>query len=145
MKPALGRDLGTLLGNQGSASVAPEAAAAPASQPGPGVRSLLRGHRSEPATSQTPASAPIQPVLPLNTGGEQPVQPTPAVAPSTPSKPIIPPWYLFAADVLVVALAVVLVFKGGTISWGQRFFYMILVALGGCLGIGGVLLSDKGE
>ncbi len=139
MKPALGRDLGTLLGNQ-SASAAPEADGA--SQPGPGVRSLLRGHRPEPVPSE--ASAPIQPVLPLLTGTEPPVEPAPSAPSASPS--VIPPWYFFAADVLVSGLAVVLLFKGpGAISWGQRLFYMALVALGGCLAVGGVLLSDKAD
>jgi hypothetical protein len=88
-------------------------AAAPA---GSGVRSLMRGHR---ATRSNP----------------------PAAASSR--KSIVPCWYLFGGDILLAALALIIVCKSPhPLTWPKELFCAAAVVLGGCLALGAVWLAD---
>jgi hypothetical protein len=112
-KQGLGRDLGALMGRD------PKDAAAPV---GAGVRSLMRGHN---------APAPVAPVVP--------VAPPALVAP----KPVIPRWYLFAGDLLLVALAVVTIFKSPhPLSWPRELFCAGLVILAAVLAVLALLMPE---
>jgi hypothetical protein len=132
VKPALGRNLGTLLGGPVAKPV-PESPSAqpqlPLAQPGPGVRSLLRGQKPESAPENAFQAGPEQ----------SPAQNLP-VAP----REIIPNWYFFAVDVLLVLVAVIFAHQcePGT-KWGLRLFSMALVILGCGMGVIGVVMSEK--
>jgi hypothetical protein len=92
----------------------PKEAAAPVSA---GVRSLMRGHNA-------PA----------------PVAPAATVAPAAP-KTLIPRWYLFAGDLLLVALALVTLYKSPhPLSWPRELFCVALVALAAVLAVLALLL-----
>jgi hypothetical protein len=112
--------LGALLdGRQQENLGAAEPGVAKPEKVGAGVRSLLRGQRTTPFTK---TSEP----------------------PEEPSKPAIPRWYLFAADILLVALALVLIYKGpGSLNWKGRLFCTVAVALGGCLGLIAVSMKKR--
>ena len=89
----------------------PKQAAAPV---GAGVRSLMRGNNPP-----TPA-AQVAPVAP---------------------KPVIPRWYLFAGDVLLVGLAVVTIFKSPhPLSWPRELFCAGLVILAAVLAVLALLM-----
>ena len=92
---------------------AKEAEKAPVSS---GVRSLMRGH--QPALTQPPTSAPAQ-------------------------KPALSRWYLFAGDVLLAALALVIVCKSPhPLSWKKELFCAAAVLLGGGLALAAVMRAD---
>ena len=58
--------------------------------------------------------------------------------------PLFPRWYFFAADLLLVALALVLIYKGpGPLNWKGKLFCTIAVALGGCLGLIAVCMKKR--
>jgi hypothetical protein len=118
-KQALGRNLEVLL-DDGAKEAAKGSPFAPEKAPvGSGVRSLMRGH--QPAFSSPPATAPA------------PVR-----------KFVVPRWYLFAGDVLLAALALVIVFKSPhPLSWQRELFCAATVLLGGVLAMGAVLLRTE--
>jgi len=112
-KQGLGRNLGTLM------APSPKEAAAPV---GAGVRSLMRGNN--PPTAATPVRAP---------------EPAATVAP----KPAVPRWYLFAGDVLLVALALVTIYKSPhPLSWQREFFCAALVIVAAVLAVVALLMPD---
>ena len=83
---------------------------------GSGVRSLMRGH-----------------------------QPTPARPPKAAStqKSVVPGWYLLGGDILLTALALVIVCKSPhPLTWQKELFCAAVVVLGGCLALGAILRSD---
>jgi hypothetical protein len=116
-KQGLGRDLGTLM------RPSPKETAAPVSA---GVRSLMRGHN--PPVAAMPA-APVAPkTLPI--------------APPT-TKAVIPRWYLFAGDLLLVALALLTVYKSPhPLSWPRALFCTTLVILAAVLAIVALLMPE---
>jgi hypothetical protein len=80
---------------------------------GAGVRSLMRGHNPP---------APAAPVAP---------------------KPAIPRWYLFAGDVLLVALAVATIFKSPhPLSWPRELFCAALVIVAAVLAVLALLMPE---
>ena len=89
---------------------------------GPGVRSLIRGQHAEAALAEPTAAAPTQT-----------------------EKPTIPRWYLFAGDILLVALAMVVIFRHPRPGWKEEVFAIIAVALGGGLGVKAVLMQPPVE
>jgi hypothetical protein len=100
----------------------PKEAAAPV---GAGVRSLMRGH-NPPA----PVTAPVS---------STPSTPSISAAP----KPLIPRWYLFAGDVLLVALAVATIIKSPhPLSWPRELFCAGLVILAAVLAVLALLMPD---
>ena len=136
MKPALGRNLGTLLGGPVSKSV-PDLASAqsqlPLQQPGPGVSSLLRGQYAQPM-APSPVSSEVEPQL------SKKIETTPADS-------LIPRWYFFAADVLLVAVALIFIYQCPPgARWALRLGSMALVLVGCGLGLYGVWIgADKEE
>jgi hypothetical protein len=94
----------------------PKEAAAPV---GAGVRSLMRGNNP-------PAAAPSKPAE---------IVATPA------PKPAIPRWYLFAGDVLLVALALVTIYKSPhPLSWPRELFCAALVIVAAVLAVVALLM-----
>jgi hypothetical protein len=87
---------------------------------GPGMSSLLQGKVRPNVFSQA--------------------QPTP---PAAQTKPLIPTGYYFAADVVLVTVALLLVFKGTGVTWKELLFAGTLVAAGGVLAAIGVLQRNK--
>jgi hypothetical protein len=82
-----------------------------------GVRSLMRGH------NPLAAPAPIVPAAPAAL------------------KPVIPRWYLFVGDLLLVALALLTVYKSPhPLSWPRELFCVALVALAAVLAVLALLL-----
>ena len=112
-KQVLGRNLEVLLDDGARKAGDPFA---PETAPvGSGVRSLMRGHQTTPA--QPPEAASTR-------------------------KSVVPGWYLFGGDILLSALALVIVFKSPhPLSWQKELFCAAAVALGGCLALGAVLLK----
>jgi len=114
-KQVLGRNLEALL--DGSPKKADDPFAPETAPVGPGVRSLMRGHPTTPA---------------------QPPEATFA------RKSVVPGWYLFGGDILLSALALVIVCKSPhPLSWQKELFCAAAVALGGCLALGAVLLAEE--
>ena len=66
-------------------------------------------------------------------------------APVSP-KPVIPRWYLFAGDVLLVALALVTIYKSPhPLRWPRELFCAALVILASVLAVSALLApEDKG-
>ena len=114
-KQGLGRNLGTLMAPN------PKEAAAPV---GAGVRSLMRGNQ--------PPSAAAAPV----------VKPPEVVATPAP-KPAVPRWYLFAGDVLLVALALVTMLTSPhPLSWPREIFCAALVIVAAVLAVVALLMPE---
>jgi protein-S-isoprenylcysteine O-methyltransferase Ste14 len=68
-------------------------------------------------------------------------RPPPAAAP----KPLIPRWYLFAGDVLLVALALITVCKSHhPLSWPREVFCAALVLLAALLALLGIFAREGG-
>jgi len=83
---------------------------------GPGVRSLMRGHPTAPSAPPAGESA---------------------------RKPIVPRWYLLSADVLLAALALIVVCKSPhPLSWQRALFCAVAVALGAALALVALLFKD---
>ena len=76
-----------------------------------GVRSLMRGHN--------------------------PPAPVPAATPApVPRKPVVPRWYLLAGDVLLVALALMTLYKSPhPLTWQRELFCSALVVLAAVLAV----------
>lgn len=111
-KQALGRNLEALLEGKNQNAAKPETPAPAADSVSPGVRVLMRG--SAPA----PEAAPASPAIPSS------------------RKPPIPRWYLFAGDVLLAALALIILWKSPhPLSWQRELFCAGAVALGACLAV----------
>ena len=93
----------------------PEASAPPeVNPPGAGVRSLMRG--------SPPAPAPVTSPPPF-----QVCKPRPSC---------VPRWYLFGADLLLVALALLVMYKSPTpLNWGEKIFGIAAVILGAGLAL----------
>jgi hypothetical protein len=86
---------------------------------GAGVRSLMRGNNP-------PAAAPVK---------QAEIVATPA------PKPVIPRWYLFAGDVLLVALALVTIYKSPhPLSWPRELFCAALVIVAAVLAVVALLM-----
>jgi hypothetical protein len=115
-KPALGRGLGNLLGDtqiarQPEPLSLPLDAAAPA-EVSPGLGNLLRGGKpEETAEPPTPVAAGSIAAAPVSVYRPAVKSPPQALA-AAPEEPVqAPRWSLAAADLLLVALATLLVFK----------------------------------
>jgi hypothetical protein len=114
-KQVLGRNLGALL--DGNAKKVAGPFAAEKAPMGSGVRSLMRG--------QQPAEAKLATAEPAR-------------------KSIVPGWYLFGADILLGALALIVVCKSPhPLTWPKELFCAGAIVLGGCLALGAVLLGDE--
>ena len=121
----MGRGLGTLLGGQKVAGSEAEKPAAPEPQESlsPGVRSLIRGSAkdspfAEPATNANKSAAP--------------------------EKPLIPRWYFFAADVLLVATGLLIAFRSrAPLDWKETFFCIGTIVAGCACGIVGAMMGRK--
>lgn len=76
--------------------------------------------------------------------GNNPSAPTPLAAPvPAPARPVIPRWYLFAGDVLLVSLALVTLFKSPhPLSWQREVFCAALVILAAVLAILALFMPD---
>ena len=86
-----------------------------------GVRSLMRGH-NPPAPA--PALVEAAPVVP---------------------KPVVPRWYLLAGDVLLVALALMILYKSPhPLSWQRELFCSALVVVAAVLAVI-ALLTPEGK
>ncbi|MGD0813868.1 MAG: hypothetical protein ABSA83_09710 [Verrucomicrobiota bacterium] len=111
-KQVLGRNLEELL-DDGPKEAGKANPFSPETAPvGSGVRSLMRGHSTSPAS-----------VL-----ADEPAQ-----------KPVMPAWYLLGADILLAALALIIVCKSPhPLSWRRELFCAAVVALGGCLALAAV-------
>ncbi len=94
----------------------PKEGAAPTPAPvGAGVRSLMTGHKA----------------------------PTPAPVASQP-KPALPRWYLFAGDILLVALALLTIYKSPhPLSWQREVFCAALVTLAAMLAVVALLMPKQ--
>src|SRR5271157_1537888 len=93
-KQVLGRNLGALL--DGGAKKAGDPFAPETAPVGSGVRSLMRGHPTAQANPPAAASA---------------------------RKSVVPAWYLFGGDILLSALALVIVCKSPhPLSWQKELF-----------------------
>ena len=116
-KQTLGRDLGTLMGRNSKQEDAPVSA---------GVRSLMRGHNpTVPGHPPAPAPALVE------------------AAPVVP-KPVVPRWYLLAGDVLLVALALMTLYKSPhPLSWQRVLFCSALVVLAAVLAVFALLTPDS--
>jgi|GEM_PF-911720 len=114
-KPIIGRGLGTLLGDQKVVGTDTEPTTPMPETPlGSGVRSLLRGSAQAPDAAINPAEKP----------------------------PLIPRWYFFAADILLVALGVMIAFRSRTpLDWKQMVVCIGSIVAGGCCGIAGALMG----
>jgi hypothetical protein len=120
-KQSLGRDLGTLMGRDPKQENAPV---------GAGVRSLMRGHNPPAPVAPAPAPAPAP---------AAPAAPKPVVP-----KPVVPRWYLLAGDVLLVALALMTLYKSPhPLSWQRELFCASLVMLAAVLAVIALLTSDS--
>ncbi len=114
-KQVLGRNLEALDGGaRGGGKI--EAAAPETAPVGSGVRSLMRGHQTAP--THPPASTPAR-------------------------RPAVPRWYLFGGDILLTALALIVVCKNPhPLSWGKELFCAAAVALGACLALVAIWRTD---
>jgi len=116
-KQVLGRNLEVLLDD--GARKADDPFASETAPVGSGVRSLMRGHQTTPA--QPPEAASTR-------------------------KSVVQGWYLFGGDILLSALALVIVFKSPhPLSWQKELFCVAAVVLGGCLALGAVWLADENK
>ena len=105
-KPALGRDLGKLMGRAPNDTGADSVGRPPL--PGAGVRSLLQGQAAAP-------------------------------------KPVIPRWYLFAGDALLIALALITAFVGPhPLSLAREVFCVATALLAALLAVFAVLMPENG-
>ena len=95
----------------------PKEGTAPAPPPvGAGVRSLMTGHKT----------------------------PTPAATPNQASKPGLPRWYLFAGDVLLVALALLTIYESPhPLSWQREVYCAALVILAAVLAVIALLMPSR--
>ncbi len=67
-------------------------------------------------------------------------------APAAEARPSIPRWYLFGGDLLLTALALIIVCKSPRpVSVGREIFCGIAVALGACLGLLGIWPANSAE
>jgi hypothetical protein len=115
-KQVLGRNLEELL-DDGAKEPAKGDPFAPEKAPvGSGVRSLMRGH--------------------------QPIVSSP-LAPASTRRTVVPRWYLFAGDVLLGTLALVIVCTSPhPLSWQRALFCAGVVLLGGCLALAAIWRTD---
>jgi hypothetical protein len=106
---------------------------------------LLDGGAKEPAKGDpfTPEKAPVGSGVRSLMRGHQPTLSCPAV-PAVTGKALVPRWYLFAGDVLLAALAlVVLCTSPHPLSWRRELFCAAAVLLGGCLALMAILRGDN--
>ena len=114
-KQVLGRNLEVLLDDGPKESEKPNPFVPEPAPVGPGVRSLMRGH---PAAAANPFAG----------------RPAP--------KPLVPPWYLLAGDLLLLALALIVAWKSPhPLSWQRALFCAGAAALGGGLALGALFLA----
>jgi len=120
-KPVLGRNLGALLGKGSRPAAPPEADAPKGTLSGPGMGSLIRGTRTENAAAPTPAS----------------------VSPKR-AAPLIPRWFLFAADALLLGSVLVVVCRRtGPLTSAEAAFCGIAVGVGCILGIAAICMDQS--
>ena len=94
----------------------PKEGTAPAPPVGAGVRSLMTGHKA----------------------------PTPAAISPQIFKPGLPRWYLFAGDILLVALALLTIYKSPhPLSWQREVFCAALVILAAVLAVIALLMPSR--
>ena len=117
----------------------------------PGVGSLLRGTSGEKNVFAAPTPAPAAEPAPVTTteAGPQPQpqlsttpfsEPARAASPLDKSAPLLPPWYFFAADFVLTAVAIAVFVKSPSPTWKEIAFGVSAIALGGLLAIVGVLV-----
>jgi hypothetical protein len=67
-----------------------------------------------------------------------------APAPGAAPKPVIPRWYLFAGDILLVALALLTIYKSPhPLSWPRELFCAALVTLAAVLAVIALLTRES--
>jgi hypothetical protein len=66
-----------------------------------------------------------------------------APLPEAPSKTVVPRWYLFAGDILLVALALLTIYKSPhPLSWQREVFCAAMVILAGVLAVIALLIPE---
>jgi hypothetical protein len=82
---------------------------------------------------------------PTNSGVRSLMRGQPSDPPeTTKTKSAVPGWYLFCGDILLAALALVIVCKSPRpLSWQREVFCAGAVMLGGCLALAAVLSADR--
>ena len=116
-KQVLGRNLEALLDTSANRTEKLAVTAPDAAPVGSGVRSLMRGHLASP------------------------FDPPQTVAQK---KSVIPRWYLFGGDILLTALALIIVCKSPhPLPWPKALFCAVTVTLGACLAVAALGQSDK--
>lgn len=117
-KNVLGRGLGSLMAGDKPAEKQPSAPDDP-SAISPGVESLFRGKRNGDN------------VFAENSSVEE-----------RPAKPLIPPWYFFVADVLLIAFALVVFYRGSSpLRLTEAAICVGAIVLAAILGVLGVCVS----
>lgn len=138
-KSVLGRGLGSLMGEVKTGKTeSPNGEPTAKQQPlaGPGVDSLLRGTPPPQKDSSTQTRNIFSETQPAP---EEKIQKRYSTA-------IIPRWYFFAADMLLVAGAWLVACKSpGTLSEKEILFCAASIIFGSILGVIGVLMNDRGS
>jgi hypothetical protein len=96
----------------------------------------LEALRNVGAKGATPETAPLSSGVRSLMRGHQ----------STPHarKFVVPRWYLFGGDILLTALALIVLCKSPhPLTWRKELFCVAAVALGGCLALGAVFQADE--
>jgi hypothetical protein len=63
---------------------------------------------------------------------------------ASPVKPIVPRWYLFAGDALLIALALITVYRGPhPLSLGREIFCVATVLLAGLLAVIAIVMPEN--
>jgi hypothetical protein len=93
-----------------------------------------------PKEEKTPVSAGVRSLM----SGQHPPASVQAASPApVATKPIVPRWYLLAGDVLLVALALMTLYKSPhPLSWQRELFCSALVVLAAVLAVLALLTPD---
>ena len=108
------------------------------------MEALLDGGAKKAGDPFAPDSAPVGSGVRSLMRGQQTTPVEPPAAAST-RKSVVPAWYLFGGDILLSALALVIVCKSPhPLSWQRELFCAAAVVLGGCLALGAVVGKAEG-
>jgi hypothetical protein len=114
-KQVLGRNLEALLGNRAKRRQKGDPFASEPDPVSPGVRSLMNGQQTAPDTRN-----------------------------SETRNSFVPTWYLFAADILLAGVALLVFCKSPhPLSWQRTLFCAGAVILGACLALAAVLPANE--
>jgi hypothetical protein len=104
---------------------------------------LGRDLRALLGSNPKPDAAP-EPLAPVSAGVRSLMRGSPPPATGLPSRPLIPRWYLWAGDALLVALALITVCASPhPLSWRRELFCAGVVILAAVLAVLAVLPPDK--